>query len=304
MATARPDPESHEITVRGLRLHYWNWASTAAPPRTRLLLLHATGFHARVWDQVVRRLPPTWNCIALDQRGHGRSESPADPDAYAWSEFVDDAAAFADALDLKGILGLGHSMGGFVIAGAAAKTQGDFRFRGLALADPVLIDDQDPARRRPLPPAGAPPRDKAADARERRPSWRSAAAMFKSYRKRPPFDTWDEAALHDYCDHALVSEGTPPFALACSPEIEAATFARTMDTNPWPGMARLGIPVAVMRGLGDHGLPSTTSPRTASATPHGYDVPIPGVSHFIPMERPDRVADEVGRLARRLNILG
>ena len=75
--------------------------------------------------------------MALDQRGHWRSESPADPDAYAWSEFVADAAAFADSLDLKGILG---------VAGAAAKTQRDYRFCGLALADPVLIDEQDPAR--------------------------------------------------------------------------------------------------------------------------------------------------------------
>ena len=132
MATTRPDPESREITVRGLRLHYWDWASTAPPPRTRVLLLHATGFHARIWDQVVRRLPPTWNCIALDQRGHGRSESPANTKAYAWSEFVADAAAFADAIDLKGVLGGGQSMGGFVIAGAAAITQRNFRFRGLA----------------------------------------------------------------------------------------------------------------------------------------------------------------------------
>ena len=128
--------------------------------------------------------------------------------------------------------------------------------------------------------------------------------MFKAYRDRPPFNTWDVDVLHDYCDHALQTKGKAPFALACLPAVEAATFARTMDTNPWPGLARLGIPVAVMRGLADHSLTSTTSPRTADATPHGYDVPIPSANHFIPLERPDRVADEIARLARKLGILG
>ena len=32
------------------------------------------------------------------------------------------------------------------------------------------------------------------------------------------------------------------------------------------------------------------------------DVPVPASNHFIPMERPDLVADEIGRLARSLGL--
>ena len=43
-------------------------------PGPSLLIVHATGFHARVWDEVIRRLPGR-HVLALEQRGHGRSQA-------------------------------------------------------------------------------------------------------------------------------------------------------------------------------------------------------------------------------------
>ena len=308
MSEQRSEPTSHMIAVRGIDLHYWDWASDPSPPRATVLLTHATGFHARLWDAEIRSLPRSWRCLALDLRGHGRSEAPPDDADYLWSEHVADTAAVADALDLKAALGVGHSMGGFVIAGAAARTQKDYRFQALVLVDPSIFDEQDPAKRpRLIPAAGtenAGQPNIAEAARRRRPTWASPAAMFESLRPRVPFDTWDEAVLRDYCEYGLLPHKGEGMRLACPPFAEAATFANSLNTNPWPGLARLGGPVSVMRGLQTHGLPSTTSKRTAGAIPKGEDIPVADSNHFIPMERPDLVGDEIKRLARHLGLPG
>jgi lipase len=308
MSDQRTEAISHTISVRGIALHYWDWPSDPSPPRVTVLLTHATGFHARLWDAVIRSLPRSWRCVALDLRGHGRSEAPPDDADYLWSEHVADTAAVADALDLKAALGVGHSMGGFVIAGAAARTQKDYRFQALVLVDPSIIDEQDPARRPRIPSTGSAEdegRPNIADgARRRRPTWESPAVMFASLRPRVPFDTWNEGVLRDYCEYGLLPHDGEGMRLACPPFAEAATFAHTMNTNPWPGLARLGGPVSVMRGLKMHGLPSTTSKRTAGAIPKGEDIPVADCNHFIPMERPDLVVDEIKRLARHLGLPG
>ena len=48
------------------------WLPTIATEDSKkVVLLHATGFHSRCWDEVVRRLDPTVHCIGIDLRGHG-----------------------------------------------------------------------------------------------------------------------------------------------------------------------------------------------------------------------------------------
>lgn len=49
--------------------------------------------------------------ISLDQRGHGGSEKPHDPDAYADEAMVKDARALLDHLGIERCLGAGYSMG-------------------------------------------------------------------------------------------------------------------------------------------------------------------------------------------------
>ena len=52
--------------------------------------------------------------IAHDRRGFGRSSQPSQ--GYDYDTFADDLAVLIDALDLKGITLVGHSMGGGEIA--------------------------------------------------------------------------------------------------------------------------------------------------------------------------------------------
>src|SRR5581483_4881558 len=98
-------PLESKLSVNGVEIAVWEWSGTGPA----VFLCHATGFHARSWDQVIKHLGGR-RCIAFDARGHGGSSKPSPP--YHWRDFGADAAAVASALDLSGSVGVGHSMGG------------------------------------------------------------------------------------------------------------------------------------------------------------------------------------------------
>lgn len=88
-----------------------------APP---LLCLHGLASNARWWDLVAARLAPRNRVVAVDQRGHGRSDAP--DDGYDLPTAVADADAAAAALQLGPLVAVGHSWGASVALGLAAAT--------------------------------------------------------------------------------------------------------------------------------------------------------------------------------------
>ncbi len=103
-------------------------------PRRPFLLVHGLASNARLWDGVARRLADAGHeVLAVDLRGHGRSEQSA--------EGYDTATAAADLAALIGELGwtgqrapiaAGQSWGGNVVLTLAATGGG---VAGLALVD-------------------------------------------------------------------------------------------------------------------------------------------------------------------------
>ena len=127
--------------------------------------------------------------------------------------------------------------------------------------------------------------------------------MFESFSGRPPFAQWQPEVLRDYCEYGLLPAGTE-FELACPPLVEASIYPLSVapESNLHGELETLTQPVVVVRG----GIPwspekfdlssSPTDPELASFFPHGRDVPLPGRSHFIPMEIPDWVAGEIAQI--------
>jgi lipase len=279
--TAEPTLSYHR--VNGVELALFEWPGEGAP----VFFAHATGFHARCWDEVIHRLPGR-RCIALDMRGHGRSGKPAPP--YDWRDFGRDAAALARELDLQGAIAVGHSKGGHAVTLAAALEPG--RFGSLLLADPVIL---------PRAAYHGPRAEGPHFAARRRNHWRSPEEMFQRFRTRPPFDRWDPAVLRDYCEHGLLpAPDGHGFVLACPPEIEAAVYAASASADIYEEIGALEIPVRVLRaGRSRARAPegermdmsaSPTAPDLATHFKHAEDIFLPGHSHFIPMEDPGLVA--------------
>jgi len=269
------------IPANGLGLALWEWAG-ADPP---LLLAHATGFHGRIWDHIVRMFPGR-RCLAVDFRGHGRSSQPDPP--YHWPAFGRDLAAMAERLEIADAIGIGHSMGGHsIVAAALLRPQ---TFRALLLIDPTIF---------PRAHYGKPPLDTSFVLR-RRDRWRSPEEMFERFRHRAPFALWREEILRDYCEYALVArEGE--FVLACPPAVEASIYehSNAPEADLYPRIPSLAIPAVVMRAGGAQGhvvldpSASPTAPDLAAQFPRGRDVLLEERSHFIPMEAPELVAEEI-----------
>jgi pimeloyl-ACP methyl ester carboxylesterase len=266
-------PAERTIAVNGVELALYEWPGQDPP----VLLCHATGFHARCWDQIIAHLPGR-HCYAMDTRGHGLSSKPAPP--YAWRNFGDDAAALAEALGLSGAIGVGHSMGGHAVTLAAALRPESFS--SLLLIDPVI---------RPRDSYVGPWRE-AHFVSKRRNRWASAQEMFDRFQDRPPFANWDRAVLRDYCDYGLLPDGDG-FVLACPPAIEASIYENSPApaSNIYPEIETIRIPVRVVRAgkvsdPGDIMGRSPTAPNLASSFQHGTDLCLAEYSHFIPMEAP------------------
>ena len=101
-------PVSKYVTVNGVRLRYLDWGTEGKPP---MVCLHGHTGQAGIWDEFAEVMRGSYHVYAVDQRGHG--ESAHAKDGYARDRFVEDLAAFVDALELDRFTLSGLSMGGW-----------------------------------------------------------------------------------------------------------------------------------------------------------------------------------------------
>ena len=289
-------PTASTAQVRGYALRVWEWPSTGDAERTAVLV-HATGFHARTWDLVVRLLPENWRVFALDMRGHGASQSPPDRAGADWREMAADLNAWLVQRELTDVVAAGHSMGGCVCAIAAASGDpsfqgGDRRIESLALIDPVLINPLGPTP--PMPPDGL-----SVAARKRRRIWGSPQEMSESLTGRGAFTHWPRETVESYVRYGLNPTGRlGEWELACDPEVEAWCFEHAGTVNPWPEMAQASQPTLILRAGEAQGHGSPTGQDAVDVFPNAFETVIADSDHFIPMRRPDAVAEAMITVAR------
>jgi pimeloyl-ACP methyl ester carboxylesterase len=94
-----------------------------------VVLLHAWGESLGCFDRLLPLLPATIHAVAMDQRGHGAADKPAD--GYTVVDLADDVVGFLDAVGLASAVLLGSSSGGYVAQQVAVRTPG--RVTGLVL---------------------------------------------------------------------------------------------------------------------------------------------------------------------------
>lgn len=83
-----------------------------------LVMLHGLGSNIESMRPDIAALSPVRRVVALDSRGHGRSDRPA---AYTLDDHVDDVLAVMDALELQTADVMGTSMGSYVAQGVATR---------------------------------------------------------------------------------------------------------------------------------------------------------------------------------------
>jgi pimeloyl-ACP methyl ester carboxylesterase len=112
-----PDEEGF-VERDGVRVFYEVYG-TGEP--TFLLLPTWSIIHSRQWKAQIPYLGRRYRVVTFDGRGNGRSDRPADPEAYDEREFALDALAVLDATGTEEAVLLGYSLGaqrGLLLANA------------------------------------------------------------------------------------------------------------------------------------------------------------------------------------------
>ncbi len=121
----------------GLRLHVREWGMPDAIP---VLFIHGWSQSYLSWQyQFDSELANDFRLVALDIRGHGMSEKPLSPAAYADARlWADDVAAIIDALSLDRPVLVGWSYGGLII-GDYVRMHGERAIAGINYAGAASV---------------------------------------------------------------------------------------------------------------------------------------------------------------------
>jgi pimeloyl-ACP methyl ester carboxylesterase len=168
-------------------------------------------------------------------------------------------------------------------------------FERLLLVDPVILDPElyGQTERAQLQSAEDHP------VARRRNHWSSWEDMYARFEDRAPFSLWRREVLEDYCRYGVAPRHDGDgFELACPPWVEASIYLGNSRSDVHGAIPGITVPVTVLRARprapdqfdGMDFSASPTWPALAAEFPNGRDVPLPALTHFIPMQAPELVA--------------
>lgn len=273
----------------------WDRAGRGAP---WVHFAHANGFNAQTYTRMLEPLADHLNIVAWDARGHGQTTLRAEPGEMmrqGWAMYEADLRAFLRHLD-RPLLLAGHSLGSVVSLLVASKSPE--LAQGLFLVDPVILG---PGTNILWGLAKAFGRNMEFElvkkAAKRRRHFESRQAIVDSYRGRGGFKTWMcGGCLESYVEGGtrILSNGTAE--LTCDPKWESATFSQMSEWG-WRALMRVQVPVTIVYGMMSDTFLEKTARATRMLAPHVRLVPVTDAGHFVPMEEPERVGQELLKAA-------
>jgi pimeloyl-ACP methyl ester carboxylesterase len=249
---------------------------------------HANGFPAACYRKMFSYLEHDFEIRFVEAIGH----DPRRPVTDGWPHLV---AELLERVERYGepVLGVGHSLGGYLTALAALKRPG--LFRAIILLDSPILGRWQGTVFGVIKRFGLADRVTPAGAtRGRRDAWATAEEAYAHFRNKKAFERFDPDCLRDY-----VTLGTAPcphgLRLAFDPAIEARiyrAFPHGLDRE----LPRLRVPAGFICGR-----ESAESRRIGLATTrrHFRLTRIEG-GHLFPFEQPAAAARAVGEMAVEL----
>ncbi|MGB8331105.1 MAG: alpha/beta hydrolase [Polyangiales bacterium] len=268
-------------------------------PSVTLHFAHATGFNAETYAFLLRDLDASLDVYLMDARGHGRSTAAADPRRLrSWRRYRKDLERFVETLRQPVVLA-GHSMGATVsLELAAARPE---LVKGLVLIDPVIVAPREVPMMTLARALGLSERlvPIAKAAARRRMEFPSKEAAVENFVGKGPFRTWSRDWIEAYVDGGTVSEDGV-VRLSCERTWESRTFAMA-TVNPYPAIRKVRCPTTLLTR--EHsGPPFSRESRDAfmRCRPDTRLRVLADTTHFMAMERPDIVVEEIERIAERV----
>lgn len=295
-------PVRRELLLPKGTISYLEWGADD-PHKTPLHFAHANGFNGQTYSRILSGLSDRFHIRAWDARGHGATTLPADPSRHRnWYVYRDDLIAmiepFVKATGRKIILA-GHSMGGAASVMAAA-ARPDL-VRGLVLADPVMT----PASFRlimalyRMTGRTGGPMALAEGAEKRRAVFPDRETAVERYLGRGAFATWPREFIEDYIAGGTRVRDDGQVELSCAPAWEAANF-RAHGHSIGKAVRNLHVPFALLYAERGSTCRAPFPMLLRRRDPKAHVMQVKGSTHFLPMEFPDVVAQEIRTFADRL----
>jgi pimeloyl-ACP methyl ester carboxylesterase len=251
-----------------------------------LVFSHANGFNARTYLSILAPIAARRRILAVDMRGHGGSDLPADTTGRrSWDDLKDDLLALLAAADLDDVTLAGHSMGATVSLLAAAEAPG--RVRELVLFEPVIMETGAPGE-----PADSP---LVQGARKRRAEFPDREVALEAYTGRGPFKRWSPAMLADYVQDGF-RDAPGGVTLSAPPPWEFDNYIHQAH-DARAALRNTRCPVRIYKAEAGSTCRLDAAELDELAPGRGSVETVADVSHFLPMERPDLV---VAALSHRL----
>lgn len=264
--------------------------TTTAASRPPLVFAHANGFPGLSYNSLLEPLAETFDVHPLDRLGH----HPNYPVNHNWANLVDELLSYLPDTQTP-LLGVGHSLGGVLMAMAADKQPE--RFCGVIMLDPPLMLGVDAWAMKAAKRFGFIDRvTPAGKTKGRRSVWPSREIMAKSLSQRGLFRRFTPDALNDYIEAGtrLLEDGSAE--LTFDPRVEVEIFRHLPDhLSRLP--RRVGVPLALIAGQESHLL---TPSRVKRLKRHGLAIShVPG-THMFPMEHPGETREAIIKAWQKL----
>ena len=270
---------------------------------------HATGFNALTYKELLEPLSDNFNVRAVDARGHGFTKLKANPqDMYDWKIYCDDLIKSVELFvekTQKPIILSGHSMGAASAIQVAA-IRPDL-VSGLVLVDPVLMTNKIKVifkigRKYPLFknfPIIKQGMMMSEATKKRRRYWKNKEEIFNSYKNKLIFKTWTETTIRNYIEGGteLIGDET---RLTCDPLWEAATFS-SWKHDAMGLIDKLNCPITLLQAEFNSTARGDGPIKLMKQDKLGVHKIVKGSTHFLPMEFPNIIKEEINSLQKRIN---
>lgn len=284
-AIAEARPTSVFARVNGLKLHYRDWSARRSTGHhsnkrrlklagTTIVLCHGGSAHCHWWDEVAPQLTEHGRILALDFRGHGRSQWAS---SYGLPAYLDDLTKLIKDHLGKRVVLIGHSMGGEIAMRVAVDHP--------QLLDGLVIVDASPA--------GLPLKTRLLWRWKRRkqsgvrPEFSTKEALIARFRLSPPGHNLTQAALAELALKGAEQLPSGNWAFRLDPKTRQLSAGWRL---PRCRIQDIRLPVLILRG--EHsGLVSERQARQMQRRIAGSKLEtIPSAYHHVSLDNPGATA--------------
>jgi pimeloyl-ACP methyl ester carboxylesterase len=252
---------------------------------------HANGFPALCYAKLFRGLSARFDVGYIDAIGH----DPRYPVTDNWPHLVEELIDHVRLRYRRKVVGVGHSLGGYLTFMAAmqrpelfkaivlldAPLIGYLKSRGLEMTKRIGIIDR-------ITPAGS--------TKNRRREWDGEAQALAHFRHRGTFRRFDPECLADYVRHGMVAAGGR-LRLRFDPEIEYRIY-RAIPHHFADYKSPLSVPAGFIGGR-DSDEVRRVGLSMMKRRYHFRFMRVEG-THLFPFEHPEATADAIGGMIDRV----